>query len=69
MKYIICIVLSATITHFTSGQELKSNNLSDFIGKLYAEGKIHGGILVAEGNNILYKDGWGIAKKSTKHGA
>ena len=47
------------------GQESGKEPLSDFVGKLYVEGKIHGGVLVANGHEILYKDAWGIARKST----
>mgnify|MGYP001031016298 FL=1 len=63
MKNHIWIILLVFMTQITFGQE--PNDLSDFIGKLYVEGKIHGGVLVADGKEIIYKDAWGIAKKST----
>jgi len=47
------------------GQELINTTLSDFIGKLYVEGKIHGGVLVANNEEIIYQDAWGIAKKAS----
>lgn len=64
MKNHLCIILLVCMTHVTFGQESRNTDLSDFIGKLYVEGKIHGGVLVANGEEIIYKDAWGIAKKA-----
>ena len=65
MKNQIWFTLLFIIGHMTFGQDSNKRNLSDFVGKLYVEGKIHGGVLVANGSDILYKDAWGIARKST----
>ena len=61
-KWLILFVL---VTQITMGQESNHKALSNFVGKLYVEGKIHGGVLVANGEEIIYKDAWGIAKKAT----
>lgn len=65
MKNQIWPILLLLIAHTSFGQKSNNPDLSNFIGKLYVEGKIHGGVLVAAGDEIIYKDAWGIAKKST----
>ena len=65
MKNHIWLILLVFMTQVTFGQESNNSDLSNFIGKLYVEGKIHGGVLVANGEEIIYKDAWGIAKKAT----
>ncbi|NVN18553.1 serine hydrolase [Muricauda sp. HICW] len=52
---IICI-------QYSIGQQKdKVEGLSNLIGKLYVNGTLHGGVLVAEGQDILYRDAWGLA--------
>lgn len=63
MKIFYLLILLAFTTKITFGQGSNSKELSYFIGKLYVEGKIHGGILIANGEDIIYKDAWGIANK------
>lgn len=65
MEKYLWFILLLTLTKMTFAQETNDNSLSNFVGKLYIEGKIHGGILVANSEEIIYKDAWGIAKKST----
>lgn len=66
MKNLIYLLgLLASSQTLFGQQQIKDENLFHLAGKLYVEGKIHGGVLIAEGNEILYKDAWGIANKST----
>ncbi|MCH2214907.1 MAG: beta-lactamase family protein [Flavobacteriales bacterium] len=59
------LILLTLIAQLTFGQESTNNALSNFIGKLYVQGQLHGGVLVADGQEVVYKEGWGIAKKAT----
>ncbi|MEM6842143.1 MAG: serine hydrolase domain-containing protein [Bacteroidota bacterium] len=65
MKKLKWLILLVFVAQITFGQESNNKALSNFIGKLYVEGKLHGGVLVANGEEIIYKDAWGIAKKAT----
>ena len=64
MKNHICSIFLVIIAQICTGQEINNSKLSKFIGKLYVEGKLHGGVLIANGDEIIYKDAWGIAKKA-----
>ncbi|MFC4219099.1 serine hydrolase domain-containing protein [Flagellimonas marina] len=63
MKLYVWYILLVFTTQITFGQKSNTSELSDFIGRLYVEGKIHGGVLIANSEDIIYKDAWGIAKK------
>ena len=62
LLWLICLVLA---TQVAIAQEVNSNDLANFVGKLYVEGKIHGGVLVANGEEVVYQDAWGLGKKAT----
>ena len=63
-KMIYLLVILAPFHNIFGQPKVKVEDLSRLVCKLYVEGKIHGGVLIAEGNEILYKDAWGIANKS-----
>lgn len=65
MKKYLGLILLIIGAPFTFAQDANSPSLSKYIGKLYVEGKIHGGVLVAHGEEIMYKGAWGIANKAT----
>lgn len=58
-------MLLLLIIQVTLAQEAKNQDLSNFVGKLYVDGKIHGGVILANGEEIIYKDGWGVARKAS----
>lgn len=62
MKKLIHLIVILAPFHNIYGQQ-KNENLSQLVCKLYVEGKIHGGVPIAKGGEILYKDAWGIANK------
>ena len=38
--------------------------IDDIAQKLYADGKLHGGILIAEGENVIYQNAFGMADRN-----
>ena len=60
------LLLFVTSTALLGQQTAKTESLSTLIGKLYVNGTLHGGVLVAEGENVLYRDAWGIADKTKR---
>ncbi len=50
-----------------SNAQLKSSHSQEIdriVSKLYDEGKIHGGILIAEGDSIIYQNAFGMADRT-----
>lgn len=41
-----------------------SQEIDSIVSKLYDEGKIHGGILIAEGDRIIYQNAFGMADRT-----
>jgi CubicO group peptidase (beta-lactamase class C family) len=64
MKKLFWTSLVILIAQLSLGQRSSQSEISNFIGKLYVDGKIHGGVLVAEGETIVCQEGWGIASKA-----
>ncbi|NEZ02557.1 hypothetical protein G4Y73_00165 [Wenzhouxiangella sp. XN201] len=61
--FVFLLVLAGTDP--VSGQPASASDtdpeLQQLVRKLYAQGDFHGGILIAEGEEIILKEAWGIA--------
>ncbi|MCA6075606.1 serine hydrolase domain-containing protein [Fulvivirga sedimenti] len=58
----IILIMIGVSSLFTQAQSTDPA-LQQLINRLYAEGKLHGGILMAEGEQILLSQAWGVADR------
>lgn len=66
MKHILYLLLFYFVNQSAIAQ-LESSQYSEIdkiISKLYDEGKFHGGILIAEGENVVYQNAFGMADRN-----
>src|SRR6056297_3441333 len=59
LKLVTLIVASGAV--LSAQAHASSANLQQLVTRLYVEGKLHGGIHIAEGDEVLLSQGWGIA--------
>jgi CubicO group peptidase (beta-lactamase class C family) len=66
MKYIIHIFFWLLTIQYSTGQldTTHFSRINNIMEKLYKEGKIHGGVLIAEGENIIYQNAFGMADRT-----
>ncbi|WP_073571974.1 serine hydrolase domain-containing protein [Algoriphagus zhangzhouensis] len=66
MMKILQLLLFCIVFQSASAQLNKSqfSEIDKIVKKLYSEGKLHGGILIAEGENIIYENAFGMADRN-----
>ncbi len=52
-----------TQSTYAQNSKDKRDKIQEIATKLYEEGKLHGGLLVAEGENIIFQGGFGMADR------
>ena len=58
---VLIFVFQNAVAQLTQSNYQELENISQ---RLYAEGKIHGGILIAEGENVIYQNAFGMADRN-----
>ena len=66
MKLLLQIVVLIFVFQSAAAQLTTTNfqEIDKIAQRLYAEGKIHGGILIAEGENVIYQNAFGMADRN-----
>ena len=66
MKSLLPIFILFFAFQTATAQLTKANyqEIDNIAQKLYADGKIHGGILIAEGENVIYQNAFGMADRN-----
>ncbi|WP_067151836.1 serine hydrolase domain-containing protein [Pseudotamlana agarivorans] len=59
--FVLIFVFQSAVAQVTPSNHQKLDKIAH---RLYAEGKIHGGILIAEGENVIYQNAFGMADRN-----
>ena len=65
-KFILLLLLILINTNQILAQKNKTKEIDRVAAELFESGQIHGGILVAEGNKIIYNKAFGMADKENE---
>jgi CubicO group peptidase (beta-lactamase class C family) len=73
IKYSTCSLVALLATFFAAvparTQEPREATggpqLDQLIRRLYVEGKLHGGVLIADGERVIFEDAWGVGDHAT----